>query len=182
MTKKILVVLGSVREGRAADKVSEMVVEEIEKVGAEATVADFKKTPLPFYDHKYSPSHPEFNVADTPAADWAKQIAENDAVLFLVPEYNHGVTPVLKNAIDWVYNEWQEKPAGVVYYGFYGGEHVQPKFEDLLSFFKMHVAKTPARLWLGKDLGFDGSIAADADEAEVRGRVAEAVTSLLEEV
>ena len=49
--------------------------------------------------------------------NWTAAIAESDGFVFVTPEYNHGPAAVLKNAIDWVYPEWNRKAAGFVSYG-----------------------------------------------------------------
>lgn len=69
---------------------------------------------------------PMFNEAIPPIADkyehehtkqWAARVSELDAVIMVAAEYNHGPTPILKNAIDYLYKEWHDKPVAILSYG-----------------------------------------------------------------
>jgi NAD(P)H-dependent FMN reductase len=116
--KKVMVIVGSVRKGRTAEKVLPLVTNELRKhPGLELDIADLKDIPLPFYDHPQSPSTPGFTYEHPLTAEWAKRVAAADGFIFLTPEYNHSTTAVLKNAIDWVYEGWNHKPVAFVSWG-----------------------------------------------------------------
>ena len=100
--KKVLLVLSSVREGRIADKILEQTKARFEGRDIELEVADFKATPLPFYDNPVSPAADDFSPQDANVQRWTKQVAEADVVVFLTSENNFSYTAVLKNAIDWI--------------------------------------------------------------------------------
>lgn len=120
--KKILVVTSSVREGRAADNILSFVKAQLAtNSDYQVTVADFKDLPLPFFNAPVSPSNDDFKVTDANVIAWTKIVDEADAIVFLVAEYNHSLTAVLKNAIDWIYKEWAGKPVTFVGYGWSGG-------------------------------------------------------------
>ena len=53
--------------------------------------------------------------------EWADFIALADAFIFISPEYNHGYSPALKNALDYLAKEWQGKPAAYIGYGVTNG-------------------------------------------------------------
>jgi NAD(P)H-dependent FMN reductase len=55
------------------------------------------------------------------ALRWQKKVAEFDGYIFITAEYNHGISAVLKNALDYAYNEWNKKPAAYIGYGSVGG-------------------------------------------------------------
>ncbi len=113
-----MVVIGSVREGRMADNITDWAVNLLNQDSElEIDIADLKEVDLPFYNEPQSPSDPNFSYKNANGAAWAKRVASADAFLFITPEYNHGPTAVMKNAIDWVYEGWKYKPVGFVSYG-----------------------------------------------------------------
>jgi NAD(P)H-dependent FMN reductase len=76
---------------------------------------------MPFFDEPVSPSMIKEPYANPAVQAWTKKIAEGDAFIIVSPEYNHGYSAVLKNALDYVYKEWNNKPVGFVSYGSVGG-------------------------------------------------------------
>lgn len=82
-------------------------------------LVDLRDYPLPFFDEPKSPLR---EASKNPIAmRWSAKIRELDAFVFISAEYNHSITAVLKNAIDYLYPEWNRKPAGFVAYGNAGG-------------------------------------------------------------
>lgn len=116
--KNVMVIIGSVRENRFADRVLPLVLAELKNhPQLEIDLADLKDIKLPFYNNKYSPSHPNFKYEDEITAGWAKRVEAADGFIFLTPEYNYSTSAVLKNAIDWVYEGWNHKPVAFVAWG-----------------------------------------------------------------
>lgn len=118
----IKVIAGSTREGRFSDKAATWIAERLharENVAAE--VLDLRDYPMPFFDAPASPAYIEEPYANEAVARFTAKIAEGDAFIIVAPEYNHGPTAVLKNALDWVYKEWNNKPVAFVSYGSVGG-------------------------------------------------------------
>ena len=117
---KMAIVVGSTRPGRKADAVAKWVHEIAVKRGdAEYEVVDIKDFNLPLLDEQIPPSMGRYQQAHTKA--WAAKIAPFDAFVFVTPEYNHGTSAALKNALDFLYAEWNNKAAGFVSYGGAGG-------------------------------------------------------------
>ena len=113
---KLKVILGSTREGRAGVKVFEWAKKIIkDDKEFETEFIDLKDWPIPFYNFAGSPAYGPLN-SDIVKKFTAK-IAEADAFIFVTPEYNRGYPAVLKNAIDHVYNEWNNKPVAFISYG-----------------------------------------------------------------
>ena len=117
---QILVILGSVREGRVAAPVGNWVMEQ----GAGLTdialeLVDPKGWALPPYPFPKPPAAGGYT--DPLQLAWAEKIAGADGYILIAPEYNHGIPAVLKNALDFVYAEWVRKPLGFVGYGGAGG-------------------------------------------------------------
>jgi NAD(P)H-dependent FMN reductase len=182
MSKKILVVLSSVRENRIADKILETVQKQLAAYDYEVTVADFKKTPLPLLDSPYAPAREEFEPTDANVIAWTKQVDDADAVLMLVAEYNYSFTPILKNAIDWVFKPWAEKPVALVGYGWVGGARAITHLRTVLgSLIAARALETEANLRFTKEIDLEGNVIdAPATEAAIN-TVLEELKVVLEE-
>ena len=119
---KIKIILGSTREGRFGDKAAQWILEAAKKKeGVDVELLDLRDYPMPFFNQAVSPSAIKEPYADETVARWTKKIAEADAYIFAATEYSHGYSAVLKNALDWVYREWNNKPVGFVAWGGVGG-------------------------------------------------------------
>lgn len=86
---------------------------------AEYELVDLRDYPLPHLDEPLPPSMGQYQNEHTKA--WAEKIASFDGFVIVTPEYNHSTSGVLKNAIDYLYNEWNNKAVGFVSYGAVGG-------------------------------------------------------------
>ncbi len=118
----IKVIVGSTREGRFSDKAATWIAEEIKKQkGVAVEVLDLRDYDMPFFNEPMSPSFKQEPYKNEAVARFTKKIAESDAFVMVTPEYNHGTSAVLKNALDWVYQEWNNKPVAFVSYGSVGG-------------------------------------------------------------
>ena len=120
---KILVVLGSVREGRIGDKIANWVMQLAESRDSkfQYELLDLKDYPMKFYQEAKYPSQLNGQSSDKNANKWIKKVGEADGFLIITPEYNRGTSGVLKNAIDYPGNEWHKKPVAVVGYGGMSG-------------------------------------------------------------
>ena len=113
---KILVILGSVREGRVAGPVGNWVMEQaVSREALDCELVDLKDWDLPFYPFADPPA--KGNYRDPLQRRWADKVASADGYILICPEYNHGPPAVLKNALDFVYAEWNRKPVAFVGYG-----------------------------------------------------------------
>jgi len=118
----IKVIVGSTREGRFSDKAAAWIAEEIKKQkGVTVEVLDLRDYEMPFFNESVSPSFKQEPYKNEAVARFTRKIAEGDAFVIVTPEYNHGTSGVLKNALDWVYQEWNNKPVAFVSYGSVGG-------------------------------------------------------------
>jgi NAD(P)H-dependent FMN reductase len=118
----IKVIAGSTREGRFSDKAAAWIAEEIKKEeGVAVEVLDLRDYEMPFFNEPVSPAFKQEPYKNEVVARFTKKIAEGDAFVIVTPEYNHGTSAVLKNALDWVYEEWNNKPVAFVSYGSVGG-------------------------------------------------------------
>jgi NAD(P)H-dependent FMN reductase len=117
-TLKVKVILGSTRQGRFSDKVGAWFLGEAKKHSdMEVELLDLRDYPMPFYDEPASASSKKEPFKNEAVVRWTAKIAEADAYVIIAPEYNHSMPAVLKNALDYVYQEWNNKPLGFVSYG-----------------------------------------------------------------
>ena len=117
---KVAIIIGSTRPGRKAEAVARWVHEIARKRSdADFELVDIKDFNLPHLDEPIPPSLGQYSQAHT--REWAAKIDSFDAYVFVTPEYNHGTSGALKNAIDFLYREWNNKAAGFVGYGSVGG-------------------------------------------------------------
>ena len=130
MTKlNIGIILGSTREGRVSPQVGAWVKEIADKRGdANYTIIDIADYKLPLLG--------EAGADASGAQAWSEAIADQDGFVFIVQEYNHSISAALKNALDYLRDEWNNKAAGIVSYGSVGGaraaEHLRGILGELL--------------------------------------------------
>ena len=117
---RIGIIIGTTRPGRNGEGVAKWVHEIAQKrTDAEFELVDIKDFNLPLLDEPVPPSLGQYSKPHTKA--WAAKIASFDGYIFVTPEYNHGISGALKNAIDFLFAEWNNKAAGFVSYGSVGG-------------------------------------------------------------
>jgi NAD(P)H-dependent FMN reductase len=113
---RIAVIIGSTRPTRFADTPAQWILRQAQvRDDLEVELVDLRDHPLPFFDeiasNLWMPSqNPE-------AIRWQETIAKYDGYIFVVAEYNHSITGVLKNALDQAYKEWTRKPFTAIGYG-----------------------------------------------------------------
>jgi NAD(P)H-dependent FMN reductase len=113
---KIAVIIGSTKPGRNGEAVSRWVNEiALKRSDAGFELVDIKDYSLPLLDEPIPASMQQYMQPHTNA--WSEKIKSFDAYIFVTPEYNHATSGALKNAIDYLYTEWNNKAAGFVSYG-----------------------------------------------------------------
>ena len=129
---KIGIILGSTRPGRNGKAVADWVLDKAQaRIGADYDLIDLADHPLPHMDEPLSPMLGQYAGEHTKA--WAATIAPYDGFVFVTPEYNHSTSGVLKNAIDYLYAEWNNKAAAFVSYGSLGGARAIEHLRAILS-------------------------------------------------
>lgn len=117
---KIGIILGSTRPGRNGEAVARWVLDVASKRGdADYELVDLLDYKLPHLDEALPPSMGQYSQPHT--QEWARKIASFDGFVMVTPEYNHSTSGVLKNAIDYLFAEWNNKAVGFVSYGAMGG-------------------------------------------------------------
>jgi NAD(P)H-dependent FMN reductase len=149
---KVGIVVGSTRPGRNAAAVARWV-QEIASKRRDATfeVVDIQDYNLPLLDESVPASLGRYEKAHTKA--WAAKIGSFDAYVFVTPEYNHGPSGALKNAIDYIYGEWNNKAAGFVGYGSAGGARAVEQLRLVMG--ELQVADVRAQVLLSLFTDFE---------------------------
>ncbi len=116
---KIKVIVGTTRQGRFSEKPAHWIFDHLQKrEGVDAELLDLRDYPMPFYEDAITPSQIKDGAyPDETVRKWAAKIREADGFIIVTGEYNHGVPAVLKNALDHVYAEWNNKAVGFVSWG-----------------------------------------------------------------
>ena len=134
---QLKVIIASTRPGRRGIYVANWFIEAVKKyTDYEVEVLDLAKINLPFIDE---PNHPRLQSYEKDhTKEWSRKIDGGDAFVMVVPEYNYGMPPTLANAIDFLYNEWNYKPAGFVSYGgLSGGTRSVQMCKEIMTTVKM---------------------------------------------
>jgi NAD(P)H-dependent FMN reductase len=128
----IAIILGSTRPGRNGEAVAHWVAEKAaSRTAARYELIDLADHPLPHIDEAMPPMMGQHAGEHTKA--WAEMIGSYDGFIFVTPEYNHSTSGVLKNAIDYLYAEWNNKAAAFVSYGGVGGARAIEHLRAILS-------------------------------------------------
>ena len=149
---KIAIIVGSTRPGRKADTVARWVHGIASRRNdAEYEIIDIKDYNLPLLDEPMPPSMGKYTQPHTLA--WSEKIAAFDGYVFVTPEYNHATSGALKNAIDYLYREWNNKAAGFVSYGSMGGARAVENLRLIMA--ELQVADVRAQVMLSLFTDFE---------------------------
>lgn len=149
---KLGIIIGSTRPNRVGEAVGKWVYElASRRSDAELELVDVRDFDLPLLDEPIPPSLGKYSKDHTKR--WAEKIASFDGFVFVTPEYNHGISGALKNAIDFIYAEWNDKAAGFVGYGSAGGVRAVEQLRLVMA--EMQVATVRAQVMLSLSDDFE---------------------------
>lgn len=149
---KIGIIIGSTRPGRNSEAVAKWVYEIAkQRDDAQFEVIDIADYKLPLLDEPIPPAMNQYDKDHTKA--WAEKIASMDAFIFVTPEYNHAPTGALKNAIDYIYAEWNNKAAGFVGFGSAGGVRAVEQLRQIMA--ELQIADVRAQVSLSLFTDFE---------------------------
>lgn len=147
---KVAIIIGSTRPGRRAEAVARWVHDiAARRSDASFEVVDIADFDLPFLDEPLPPMLHQYSKPHTQA--WAAKIATFDAFVFVTPEYNHSTSGALKNAIDFLFAEWNDKAAGFVGYGGAGGARAVEQLRLVMGEIKVADVRAQVGLSLYSD-------------------------------
>lgn len=153
--KKVALIIGSTRAPRVGPKVVDFVQKTLlasnTTPAPEISIVDISAFKLPVYDELVMPAMVPFKAQFTNAHSkaWSAEIAKYDAYIFVSAEYNYGIPGGLKNAIDYLYNEWIGKPVMIVTYGIHGAYMASKNLNETLKGMKLRVVETSPQLKFG---------------------------------
>jgi NAD(P)H-dependent FMN reductase len=129
----ISVIVGSTRPGRFSETPARWVLQNLrQRDQVDARLLDLRDFPMPFFDEPTPPATPgRPPYQNDVVMKWTAEIARSDGFVFVTPEYNYGPSAVLKNAIDWVYPEWNRKAAGFLSYGGVAGARSTQQLHEI---------------------------------------------------
>lgn len=150
---KIGIILGSTRPGRNGEAVARWVTQIAQRrTDAEFELVDLADYRLPHLDEAVPPSlGAPYSQPHT--REWSEKIASFDGYVFVTPEYNHSTSGALKNAIDFLYTEWNDKAAGFVSYGSAGGTRAVEHLRLIMG--ELQVADVRAQVALSLHSDFE---------------------------
>lgn len=132
----IQILVGSTRPGRVGIKATNWFLDKIKDQDfATIEVLDLEKIGLPFLDEPNVPGMRQYTKDHT--KEWSKIIEKADGYIWVTPEYNHASSPVLLNAIDFLYHEWNYKPVSFLGYGGVGAARAIEQLVSVASELKM---------------------------------------------
>jgi len=135
----IKIITGSTRENRFSHKAATWIASLInEKENVDCEIIDLADYDMPFFNAPVSPAFKQEPYKNKAVARFTKKIDQADGFILVTPEYNHGTSGVLKNALDWVYQEWHRKAVGFVSYGSVGGARAVEQLR--LNAVELHMA------------------------------------------
>lgn len=173
---KIQLILGSTRPGRVGEQVTNWAHEVLDKRDdAEFELVDIADFNLPLLDEPVTPMMQQYEKDHT--KKWSEKIAEADGYIFVTAEYNHSVPGALKNAIDYLYHEWNNKAVGFVSYGSVGGTRSVEHLRGIAAELQMADVREQLMLSLISDFENWSEFKPTDQHAEKLNQVADQVVS-----
>ncbi|MFE6996635.1 NADPH-dependent FMN reductase [Microbacterium sp. NPDC057659] len=184
---RISIIVGSARPVRIGRQLADSIAEVLRgSTSADVRILDLREIDLPMLDEPLMAGMNQYANPHTLA--WAEEIRASDAIVFLTPQYNAGYPAALKNAIDYIFAEWQDRPAAIISYGGHGGPKAAKQLREVLEFIRMDLTDEQPQLVIQREdyttdwhLGApDAVIARYADELTAVGAALESRIGALE--
>lgn len=151
----IAIILGSNRPGRICPTIANWVLKELQNDKLNFTLVDLAEIDLPFLDEPEVPARHHYKNEHT--LKWSMTISSYDGFVIVFPQYNWGYPAVLKNAMDYLYDEWNGKPVSLICYGSHGGFQASMSMKLVTQGLNMYNMSTSPSLNIDKDM-FDESL------------------------
>lgn len=146
-TINIGVIIGSTRRGRFGEEPAKWIFEKATAVpGVQAELLDLRDYPMPFFDEPVSPAMTKEPYDHEVVQRWGAKIEEKDAYVIATPEYNHGYPGVLKNALDYVWYPWNDKPVSFVSWGSVSGSRAVEQLRLVSVELRLHPIRSAVHI------------------------------------
>lgn len=150
----VQVIVGSTRSNRVGPTIAQWFVNQVsERPDATYELVDLADWRLPLLDEPYPTRMGKYQHAHTKA--WSKKIAAADGYVIVTSEYNHGYPVSLKNALDYLYSEWNDKPVAFVSYGWGGGTLSVEQLKQVVANLRMKVVEPQLHIYFKPNM-FNG--------------------------
>lgn len=170
---RIGIILGSTRPGRVGESVAQWVnAVAQQRSDADYELVDLQEVGLPLLDEPYPPALARYQNSHTLA--WAAKVGSFDGFVFVTAEYNHSIPAALKNALDFLHAEWNDKAVGFVSYGSAGGARVVEHLRAVTAELSMASVRPQVMLPFATDFDDAGFNPSDG-QREALGAVLDAV-------
>ncbi len=176
---RLLVVIASTRPGRVGGSVGDWVIQAARDSGRfDVRVADLAELRLPLLDEPAHPKLRDYRNAHTHS--WSAEVDAADGFVFVMPEYNHSFTAPLKNALDYLVHEWDDKPVGLVSYGgLSGGTRAVVALQPVLANLGLRGVHANVEIaWVAEQMRDGRFDATDRHERALAAQLAELATLL----
>jgi NAD(P)H-dependent FMN reductase len=153
--KKIALIICSQRNPRVGPQIASFVLDTVTPLATSAaaiTLIDLSTWNLPMFNEPTIPQrvHDPTTYVQPHTRAWSAEISQYSGFIFVTPQYNHGYPASVKNAIDYLFNEWAGKAAMIVSYGGHGGTRAAGQLKQVLEAVEMKVVEKSV------GLGFPG--------------------------
>ncbi|KIX06656.1 uncharacterized protein Z518_04632 [Rhinocladiella mackenziei CBS 650.93] len=161
LPRSIAVIIGSTRTPRIGPQVAEMVLHTLEPEAKSKqftlSLVDLASFELPVFNEPAPPAMVPAHASHVHKAtkSWSAEVSRHAGYIWVIPEYNGGMAGGTKNSIDYLYNEWQGKPAMIVAYGIKGGLWAAAQLKQTLQVMKLQVVDTLTTLAFAGGAGAD---------------------------
>lgn len=177
---KIGIIMSTTRDSRFAEKPANWILDKAKaQEGIEADLIDLRDFDLPFFNEKatnlWVPSE------DARAVQWQQKLAKYDGFIFVVAEYNHSISGVLKNALDQAYLEWVRKPAAFVGYGGVGASRAVQHLRNIVGELQMASIREAVHIGGGEFMKVS-PMGDDKDMSEIDDIIAPKANDLLDDL
>lgn len=176
--KQLRIVVSSTRPGRIGPKVAEWVAAQAPGEQWEVGMLDLSVIDLPFLDEEDMPKNGNYALEHTKA--WASAVFESDAIVVVTPQYNRSFPAPIKNAVDYLFAEWDAKPIALVGYGWSGGSDATADLTKVLRHVQADVVGSVG-LTFNTDLSPAGELTVSNERAAELAELFAALASAVDE-
>lgn len=170
---KVFVIIGSTRPGRIGAKMANWVKSlNSPDSNLDLEIVDLAEINLPLLDEPMPAMMGQYSGEHTKV--WAAKVAQAEGFIFVTPEYNAGYPAALKNAIDYLFNEWAIKKALIVSYGYGGGVRAQVQLVPVLNNVKLSQVEPAGSVILSQEMfndihaGKDLSVVLEKEASDIK--------------
>jgi NAD(P)H-dependent FMN reductase len=175
--KKVGIIIASVREGRVGESIAKHVLKLAQTSKAvEYSLIDLKEVNLPMLSEPYPAAMANYQYPHTKA--WSKTVSSLDGFIIVTAEYNHGYPPAIKNALDHLYKEWNNKSLAFVGYGYSSGVRAIEQLRQVVSYLQLKPLWKDVGISLVTNLKDGAFVTSEAVDTQLNGLIKDLESTL----